>query len=191
MDYNHYLSRNNDNFNKTKPAENKNNDIIPAGDYKAIVEEIKLRETKDKSKFMLNWHLSILGPKHINRRLFINHMLEGDNVKYTKAALKIFGYDKTELISLPTKFEERKGKEIDITVEVKEYQDKMDNSMKKVNNVYFKRITGSDNQSSSGFAKPPAAGMPKESTAELNKAMSNAVDGNGNKTSLDGDVTPY
>lgn len=95
------------------------NDAVPDGRYTAFVEHIELTHTKT-DKRRLSWRLKIIGPSHVGRCVFNDHLLETpDNLKWLKRDLTTCGIELSAWSELPHRLEDLLDLVLEVQVKTK------------------------------------------------------------------------
>ena len=113
-------------------------DVIPDGEYQAIVHKIELTETKEKKKPMVKWTLKILGGDEDGRYLWKYHVIEADKIKWLKQDLYTAGLPIAKISELPANLE----KLLDVTLKITKKTKKVND--KEYETIYFNSLVETD-----------------------------------------------
>lgn len=112
-------------------TESKDFDSLPDGRYQVEVASVELTVSKAAGNPMLAWELTVLGPRHIGRKIWRNNMMiSADNIKWLKQDLWRCGLKLTKLSDLKARLEELLDIRLDVSLKTK----------RKIQNVFFDKL---------------------------------------------------
>jgi hypothetical protein len=89
---------------------------IPDGKYHVRVERVEITVARTSSRTVIKWTLQILGPHHVRRRLWRNHVLVAPaQLRWLKHDLEICGLYLDRLSDLPNHLDELCDLELEVT----------------------------------------------------------------------------
>lgn len=118
-----------DDFNSAQEPEQKGFDLIPEGEYEAIIDDSSLDLTKTPARLSLTYKL--IGTEHKNRKLWSNYNMAGQGLGFLKKDLKTLGLDYSNVKSeqdIAKLVFGRIGQGVTIYVAQKEWKGKMYNN---------------------------------------------------------------
>jgi len=113
---------------------------VPDGAYQVHVDKVELVKAKSSGNTMLKWHLRIIAPEYVGRKLFKNHVFTPACLRFIKQDLGLCGFDHANFKDLPNHLDEL----LDLQLEVaKRAQERNANSgVRDGYSVYFNRFIG-------------------------------------------------
>ncbi len=111
---------------------------VPDGTYQAQVDKVEIVKAKSSGNTMLRWHLRIIAPEYIGRKLFKNHVFTPACLRFIKQDLGLCGFDHAHFKDLPNHL----GELLDLQLEVVKRSQERGEHGRDGYSVYFNRFIG-------------------------------------------------
>ena len=131
-------------------AERTDREEVPDGNYQVHVDKVELVKAKTSGNTMLKWHLRIIAPACVGRKLFKNHVFTQACLRFIKQDLGLCGFDHANFKDLPNHLEELLDLQIEVAKRTKE-RGGNDDGRADGYSIYFNRLIGRGSAGSAGY----------------------------------------